>query len=63
MKVYVAMGGMDYEGFSVWTMRIFESREEAEDYAYQLITTGLIDEDSELSDVFDFSKVFEKEVE
>ena len=61
MKVYIVMGGMDYEGFSPWTtMEVFETREAAEAYSLKIITEGIREEDGEY-DIYDFSRVFEKD--
>ena len=62
MKVYVVIGGMD-EGFIPWTtMEVFDTIESADAYAHQLTVGGIVDEDGEI-DIYDFSRVFEREVE
>lgn len=62
MKVYVAMGGIDFEGFRHHTMRVFNTRQDADVYSYLLTTEGLFYENGS-SELFNFSRVFEKEVE
>lgn len=61
MKVYVVLGGYDYEGFSGWTMKTFSSKGSAEAYSLRMTTTGIIDDGDTY--IFDHSEVFEQEVE
>ena len=60
MKVYVVLGGYDYEGFSGWSMKSFASKEAADAYAL-LMTTAGVEDDGDCY-VFDHSEVFEQEV-
>lgn len=60
MKVYVVLGRDEYEGFSDLFMKTFTSKEAAEEYGLKL-TTGIVDDD--VTYTFDYSEVFEQEVE
>lgn len=61
MKIYVVIGGYDYEGFSGWTMKSFVSKEAAEAYSLLMITDGIVADGGHY--ILHHSEVFEQEVE
>ena len=60
MKIYVVLGGYDYEGLNSWTMKSFASKEAAEAYSLLMTSTGIVDGGSNY--ILHHSEVFEQEV-
>lgn len=61
MKVYVVMGGYDYEGYSETHMRIFRLDGMAKEYTEKLTTIGGIKSDAYFYR-YDYATVFEREI-
>ena len=58
MKVYIAAGGWNYEGWHDESIRVFTDKTKADEYAKTLVTT-----DNEWEYAYDYYEVVEKELQ
>lgn len=64
MKVFVVMGGFGYDGdYKGRSIRVFNTKESADNYIHTLTAVGIYNDYSKEIDKYDWGSVFEQEVE